>query len=241
MARQAKWQRDLAAGRVTAYLQDGKVQVTTTQTIEVPITGTPEGELYGGERSGWFTVAGSTPVTQPAAPAQGSGPAVGPGAAPGGAAQQPGVAVRGTAASRLKIDRLRITPRRFAASRSARAARKVRKAARRAPDGATITWLLNRRATVRLSVTKVVTGRRVGGRCVTATSKAKRRGATCTRTVAVGTLKRSAIAGENAVRLTGRIGRRTLTPGRYRVTVRATGADGRTAAPKSLTFTVVNG
>jgi hypothetical protein len=233
LQRQSKWQSDLAAGRVSAYLQDGKVHVTTTQTMEVPITGTPEGELYGTERSGWFTVAGSTPVTQPATPVQGSGPAAGTGTAP-----RPGGGVLGTKASKLRIDKLRISPRKFAVSHSARAAKKRRG---HAPDGAAITWVMNDRATVRLTVQKLVAGRRIGGRCVTATAKNRHRGKSCTRTVSAGTLSRKAIAGENTVRLTGHIGKRKLTTGRYRVTVRATATGGRTATAKPLTFTVVKG
>jgi hypothetical protein len=225
--RQAKWQSDLAAGRVTAYLQDGKVHVSTTQTLEVPITGTPEGELYGGERSGWFTVAGTAPVVQPAT---GNGAAV--------PAAPRGIAVRGTATRSLTIDRLKISSRRFSVSRSGRAARK---GARRTPTGATVTWLMSERAKTRVTVVRLVSGRRVNGRCVTAASAKERRGKACTRTVTVGSLSRSAIAGENAVRLTRKIGKRTLSPGRYRVTVGATATDGRKARSKSLTFTVVKG
>jgi hypothetical protein len=250
--RQAKWQQDLDAGRVTAYLQDGQVHVTTTATMEVPITGTPEGALYGGERSGWFTIAGSTPTTQPAPgaqpaqptqpapPSQSSRPAQ-PGT--GSGSTRPGAgggAVRGTTVSALKLDRLRMTKSRFAVSRSARQA-KAAKRRGRAPDGTTITWMLNDRATVRLSVQKVVAGRRVNGRCVAVTLASKRRGSACTRTVAVGTLKRAAIKGENTVRFSGRVGKRTLRPGRYRITVRATGSGNRTTPAKTLAFTVVKG
>jgi hypothetical protein len=242
--RQAKWQQDLDAGRVTAYLQDGQVHVTTTATMEVPITGTPEGALYGGERSGWFTIAGSTPTTQPAPgaqPAQPGAPAQpaqpGAGTVPGPTRPAAGSAVRGTKVSALKLDRLRMTKSRFAVSRSARQAGRRRG---RAPDGTTITWMLNDRATVRLSVQKVVAGRRVGGRCVAATA-GNRRGRACTRTVPVGTLKRAAITGENTVRFSGRVGTRTLKPGRYRITVRATATGNRTTPPKTLAFTVVKG
>jgi hypothetical protein len=256
LQRQATWQQNLAAGRVSAYLQNGQVNVTTTATMEVPITGTPEGALYGGDRSGWFTVAASQPATQPAQPAAGSGPAAGTGTTTaagagtppatgttppatgttaGTAQPKPATAVRGTQVTALKMQRLRMTSRRFAVSHTAQAARKRRG---RAPDGTTITWLLNDRATVRLGVQKVVAGRRAGGRCVAATG---RRGKACTRTVPVGTLTRAAIKGENAVRFSGRVGRRLLTPGRYRVTVRASASNGRSTPAKTLTFTVVKG
>ncbi|MEA2268168.1 MAG: hypothetical protein QOC64_778 [Solirubrobacteraceae bacterium] len=243
--RQAKWRQDLAAGRVTAYLQDGEVHVTTTATMQVPITGTPAGALYGGERSGWFTVTGSEPVTQPAPGAQPAPPTqqparpaqpARPGQGSGAAGTTPGGAVRGTQVTSLKLERLRMTKRRFAVSRSARVADKRRG---RAPDGTTITWMLNDRGTVSLSVQKLVAGRRVDGRCVAAS--AKRRGRACTRAVRVGTLKRAAIKGENTVRFSGRVGKRTLRPGRYRMTVRATGSANRSTPAKTLTFTVVKG
>jgi hypothetical protein len=57
----------------------------------------------------------------------------------------------------------------------------------------------------------------------------------------VGTLSRAAIKGENTVRFSGRVGKRVLRPGRYRMTVRATATGGRRTAPRTLTFTVVKG
>jgi hypothetical protein len=249
IARQSAWAQNVAAGRVSGYIQDGKVNVTTTATMQVPITGTPEGELYGGERSDWFTVQASQPVTQPAPgadqPAAGAGqgatgggpaaPSAGTPAAPasGAGAQS---AVNGTKAPALKLQRLRMSPRRFAVSTSARQARRQKG---RALSGTTITWLLNDRATVRLTVQKVTTGRRVNGRCVAAS--AGRRGRACVRTTTVGTLRRSAIKGENTVRFSGRVGKRVLGPGRYRITVRAAASGARTTPPQTLTFTVVKG
>jgi hypothetical protein len=56
LLRENKWRAALDAGKVTAYLQNGKVTVQSTETLEVPFTGTSVGSLYGGQRSGWRTV-----------------------------------------------------------------------------------------------------------------------------------------------------------------------------------------
>jgi hypothetical protein len=61
------------------------------------------------------------------------------------------------------------------------------------------------------------------------------------RHIAVVTLRRTGIRGENTVRFSGRIGRRTLKPGRYRVRITARTADGRHVGPRTLTFRVVRG
>ena len=56
---------------------------------------------------------------------------------------------------------------------------------------------------------------------------------------AVGTLRRSGVAGANRVRFSGRIGRRALARGRYRLVVRATDAAGNRSATQSRTFRIV--
>jgi hypothetical protein len=231
--RQAKWAQDLAAGRASAYLQDGQVHVTTTATLEVPITGTPQGTLYGGERSGWFTVSPEAPlvagapaaaasVARPgtetaAAPTASPSPTAAPAPKPAPApAASPGAGTKAATLASLTIRRLRMSPRRFAVSRPAAAAR-VKSG--RAPTGSTITWLMNAAAKVRVNV------QRVRGK----------------RHIAVTSFERTGIRGENTVRFTGRIGRRTLKPGRYRIRITARTADGRTAGPQTLLFRVVRG
>jgi hypothetical protein len=231
LQRQAKWAQDLAAGRVTAYLQDGQVHVSSTATLEVPITGTPDGSLYGGQRSGWFTVSPGRPLVQ-SAPSSAA-------AVRRAAAARPNSAVARARAQRtaLRMRRLRMSPRRFAVSHSRATARRRRG---RAPDGTTITWLMNDRARVTLTVQRVRSGKRVAGACVAPSRRTSRR-PSCRRTVAVATLRRSAIRGENTVRFSGRIGRRVLRPGRYRMVIRARAADGRRTAARTLRFTVVRG
>jgi hypothetical protein len=117
-----------------------------------------------------------------------------------------------TTPARVKLTRLKMTPRRFAV-RHPRGTRH-----RNAVDGSTVTWRLNRAATVRLKVQ-----RRVGRRWV-----------------AVGTVSRKARVGQGTLRFTGRVRGRLLANGRYRMVVTATAA-GRATAARTLAFRVVRG
>jgi hypothetical protein len=56
---------------------------------------------------------------------------------------------------------------------------------------------------------------------------------------AVGTLTRTGVSGGNRIRFTGRIGRRALSPGRYRAVFKATDAAGNHSAPKLASFRVL--
>lgn len=77
LKRAAKWQADLAAGRVSAYVLDGRVHVRTAATMEVPLTGTNVGSAYAGHRSGWTTVSANRDATfEPSDPAIATRPAV---------------------------------------------------------------------------------------------------------------------------------------------------------------------
>jgi len=59
------------------------------------------------------------------------------------------------------------------------------------------------------------------------------------RTSAVGTLKRAGTKGLNRIRFSGRIGRRALRTGRYRVVIRATDAAGNRSVPSAARFRIV--
>jgi hypothetical protein len=66
-----KWRAALNAGQASAYLDSGKVFITSSVSIDAPVTGTAVGEVYGGDRSGWVHVnAGqtvqATPTSTPA-------------------------------------------------------------------------------------------------------------------------------------------------------------------------------
>ncbi len=66
LRREAAWRAALAAGRVTASIQDGAVTISTTSgsPVFVPLTGTAGGDLYGGQVSGWLSVDGGKTVVR---------------------------------------------------------------------------------------------------------------------------------------------------------------------------------
>ncbi len=79
LARQNAWAAHLAAGDVTAWLQDGKLHVKNTSAgaVDVPLTGTPVGEPYAGQRSGWKSIAaGAEEVLTPDEPVNTKAPTV---------------------------------------------------------------------------------------------------------------------------------------------------------------------
>jgi hypothetical protein len=108
------------------------------------------------------------------------------------------------------------------------------------PVGTQFTFALSQAATVRLTFTHALTGRRVDGTCAAETRRNRRRPA-CRRTVTVGAVTRTGQAGLNTFSFSGRLrnGRR-LPAGRYTVTVTATdAATGASSSPERLTFTIV--
>ncbi len=123
--------------------------------------------------------------------------------------------------------------------RTARAAKPKPKAkARRAPLGTTFSFTLNVAASVKLTFSHAVTGRKVKRRCV-AQTKRNRAKPSCKRTVTLPkTLSFSGHAGSDKIAFQGVVGGTRLAPGTYTVALLATGA-GLTSAPKSLTFTIV--
>jgi hypothetical protein len=108
------------------------------------------------------------------------------------------------------LRRVTLTPRRFAVARRATAVTAARR-------GTRIRYTLSEPAAVTLRVQRLAGGR----------------------VHAVGTLRRSGVAGANRVRFSGRIGRRALARGRYGLTVRATDAAGNRSLPRSRTFRIV--
>jgi 6-phosphogluconolactonase (cycloisomerase 2 family) len=119
-------------------------------------------------------------------------------------------------------------------SRLAHATRKPRP-----PVGTTFGFTLNEAASVRLTFTQTVAGRRVGHRCVTQ-MQSNRRKPKCTRTTIAGTLTLAAHAGANRLRFEGRLSRtRRLRPGRYRATITAINPVGQRAVASPLSFTIV--
>jgi hypothetical protein len=79
LAQQSAWTATRVAGTVTAWLQDGRVHVRNTgaAAVDVPLTGTTAGTLYGGQKSGWTTLAaGAEQVLSPNDPANVTAPSI---------------------------------------------------------------------------------------------------------------------------------------------------------------------
>ena len=130
------------------------------------------------------------------------------------------------------ISGLKIKPSAFVAAKTGPSALKAAK------RGAIVSYRVSMAAKVRFTVKRITTGRRVGKRCVK-TTRANRSKRHCTRLVAVKgsfsrTLKK---VGSDRFRFTGRIGKRTLTPGHYQLCARPA-AGKQTGKTKTVKFTV---
>jgi hypothetical protein len=87
LAQQDAWAATRRAGTVTAWLQDGAVHIASgaAAAVDVPVTGTTAGAAYGGQTSGWITLApGTAVVLEPSDPAKAAPPAIAGGARVGG-------------------------------------------------------------------------------------------------------------------------------------------------------------
>jgi hypothetical protein len=128
------------------------------------------------------------------------------------------------------ITNVRLSPRTFTAGRRATVLR-----ARR--TGTKIRYTLSESASTALRIQRVARGRVAGGKCRLPTAS-NRRGRKCVRFVRAGTLRRSGKTGANRVAFSGRIGRRALRPGRYRLIVKATDASGNRSSGAPRAFRV---
>jgi hypothetical protein len=107
------------------------------------------------------------------------------------------------------------------------------------PVGTTFSWMLNEQASVTLSFTQRVPGRKVGSKCIAKRGKNAKR-STCERTVTAGSLSLIGHGGTNKVVFQGRISRsKKLKPGRYTLVIVSTNAAGASSVPVSLSFTIV--
>jgi virginiamycin B lyase len=130
------------------------------------------------------------------------------------------------------VTRARVSPRKVVVGPKRTPVRLVRR------TGATISFTLSEQAAVSLRIEQVLRGRRVGRRCVRPTpSLGKKR--RCTRYKRAGTLERSGRQGRNAVRFTGRIGKRALRRGRHRLTITARDPAGNRSKAKRTSFRIV--
>jgi hypothetical protein len=111
--------------------------------------------------------------------------------------------------------------------------------AKRHKRGTTFVFTASEAGAATLTISRAVPGRRRGKRCVQPTKK-NRRARKCTRYTRVRpSLSRAVAGGATAVRFSGRIGKRALKPGRYKLTVVVADAAGNRSKPKSIGFRVV--
>jgi len=115
----------------------------------------------------------------------------------------------------LALSGLRVTNRSFAVARRSTPAVGQAQAAVSRKRGTSFLFRLNRAGTVTIRIKRL----RHSGRVVK--------------------LTRSSRAGANRVRFSGRVGRRTLRPGRYRATLTAVDQAGSRSKPSALTFRIV--
>lgn len=151
------------------------------------------------------------------------------GPAPSVPAPAPGVATRDTTAP--KVDGFKLTHRVFAVAAKATPVSAVAR-------GTAFRFRLSESAAVKISMARLLPGRRVGKSCRKPAARLMHHRA-CTRSIAAGTLRRAEAAGSAKVKFSGRIGRRALGPGRYRATIRATDAAGNASADEVAAFRIV--
>jgi PKD repeat protein len=109
---------------------------------------------------------------------------------------------------------------------------------RKPPLGTTFTLTLDKAAKVSFAFMRRTAGRRVSGRCVSATKRNARK-PRCTRSAPAGTLSFAAHAGVNKLTFQGRLSKSARLPaGDYSVAITATAA-GKSSPPRTLTFTIV--
>jgi len=134
-----------------------------------------------------------------------------------------------------KLTAASVRPATFAVDPNGASERAVSSRARR---GTTFRYRVSERSRVVFTVASVGKGRRVGRRCVRQTLLNRRR-RSCARYARVGRFAQSARAGANTKRFSGKIARKKLKPGRYRVTLVATDAAKNTSTPRSIFIRVV--
>ncbi len=126
-----------------------------------------------------------------------------------------------------ELTALKVAPKRFRVAKGATAV------------GTTVHFSLSEAATVKLTFERKATGRKRGGKCVKPT-RVLRAAKRCTRWVAAGSLtQRDLAAGKRSVAFSGRIGRRALRPGSYRVTAVATDGGKLSSKPRRAPFRIL--
>ena len=132
-----------------------------------------------------------------------------------------------------------LTAKKFAVNKKGLAETPVELAARaKAKKGTTFVFTLSEAAKVIVAIDKQTVGRKDGSACVKATKK-NRDGKKCKLYKSSGAFAVDAISGENLHAFSGRIGTKSLKPGKYRATLTATDDAGNKSNVETLTFKVV--
>ncbi|MDQ6937513.1 MAG: SBBP repeat-containing protein [Actinomycetota bacterium] len=114
----------------------------------------------------------------------------------------------------------------------------AKKKGKKHKKGTTFRYTLSEAATVKISISQRLAGRRKGKLCV-APTRSLRKAKKCTRVLSRGTLTRVSHVGANSVAFSGRIGSKKLSPGSYLATLIATDAAKNSSTPKTISFTIV--
>jgi hypothetical protein len=110
--------------------------------------------------------------------------------------------------------------------------------ASRAKKGTAFLYSLSEPARVVFTIRRAAKGRKAGRKCVKP-RRSNRKRHRCTRYVVVGRFAKQSKAGENRKSFSGKLGRRKLSPHRYRAQLVATDAAGNHSAARTLSFKVV--
>ena len=176
----------------------------------------------GGNGKAVITYAASPTCGQ--AGGTGGGTGGGPGGGTGGGADRTKPTLGGLTFSRTS----------FRAARSGASA-----SARRKPVGTKVSFSLSEASRVNFSVERAVAGRRVNGRCVKP-KRSNRGKRSCTRWVTVrGSFGVPGKVGQNAFSFRGRVGGKSLKPGSYRLTGRATDPAGNASSLRRRSFEII--
>jgi hypothetical protein len=109
---------------------------------------------------------------------------------------------------------------------------------RRANMGTVIRYSLSEAAAVTVAIDQAVAGRKRGGKCRRA-NRSRKRGRRCTSYRSVGKFAFSSKAGANSKPFSGKLGRKSLAAGRYRLRLSAVDAAGNRSKPRQVKFRVV--
>jgi virginiamycin B lyase len=154
---------------------------------------------------------------------------------------EPPAAPQPISATPPTVSKLRLSAKRFRVGkvRTPIAAQKRRRG-KATPVGTSIRFTLSETADVRIAFQRKAAGRRSGGRCVKPRPRL-RSNKRCTRWVKTGRAltRKDLKAGAQRIAFSGRIGRKALKPGAYRLTIVATSANGAKSKPRRAAFTVV--